>query len=161
MHNVAERISELAVGEGAAAPIGEARGLVQVAVQQPLHQHGVAHRLAEAADHGRDLRVEDRMRDHPRQMMNDFNVLARGMEDLQHPLVDHQVEEGLEVEAGREAVDQHLGAVRRHLDEAEPRPEGLLAHELGVDRHKGSSAKPCASFGQFVGTGDKLHRVRI
>ena len=147
MHHVAERIGELALGEGAAAPIGEARGLVQVAAQQPLHQHGVAHRLAEAADHGRDLGVEDRMRDHARQMMNDFNVLARGVEHLQHPLIDHEVEEGLKVEPRREAVDQHLGAVRRHLDEAELRPKGLLAHELGVDRHKRGSAKPRASFG--------------
>ena len=80
-------------------------------------------------------------------MMNDFNVLACGMEDLQHPLIDHEVEEGLKVEPRREAVDQHLGAVRRHLDEAELRPKGLLAHELGVDRHKRGSAKPRASFG--------------
>ena len=161
MLDVAERISELAVGEGAPAPIGEARGLVQVAVQQPLHQHGVAHRLAEAADHGGDLRVEDRMRDHARQMMDDFNVLAGRMEDLQHLLVDHQIEERLKVEARREAVDQHLGAVRRHLDETEPRPKGLLAHELGVDRHKRRSAKPRASLGQVLGTGDEMHRVRI
>jgi len=52
-----------------------------------------------------------------------------------------------EVEARRKAVDQHLGAVRRHLDEAELRPKGLLAHEFGVHRHKRGSAKPRASFG--------------
>ena len=61
----------------------------------------------------------------------------------------------------REAVHQHLGAVRRHLDEAEPGPKGLLAHELGVHGHKRRSAKPRASLGQVIGTGNEMHRVRI
>ena len=141
MGDVAKRVSELALRQRPPAPIGEARGLVEVAVQHPLHQHRIAHGLAEAADHGRDLGVEDRVRDRSRQMMNDFNVLARGMKDLEHPLIGHQVEERREVEAGREAVDENLGAVRRHLDQAELRPEGLLAHELGIDRHKGGTRR--------------------
>jgi len=147
MHNVTKRIGELALGERAAAPVGEARSLVEVTVQEPLHQHRVAHGFAEAADHGGNLRVEDPMGDHPRQMMDNFNVLARRMKDLQYPLVDHQIEEGLKVEPWRETIDQHLSAVRRHLDEAELRPKGLLAHEFGVHRHKRGSAKPRASFG--------------
>src|SRR6476620_12586222 len=92
--------------------------------------------------------------------MNDFNVLSRRMKDLQYLLVDDQVEEWLELEAGGEAVHQHLGAVRRHLDEAKLRPEGLLAHELGVHRHKRGSAKPRAGLGQVLGTGDEMHQLR-
>ena len=54
-----------------------------------------------------------------------------------------------------------LGTVRRHLNETEPGPKGLLAHELGVHRHERRSAKPRASLGQVLGTGNEMHRVRI
>src|SRR5215475_6080674 len=80
------------------------------------------------------------------------------MKDLERLLVDHQVKEGLEVEAWSEAVDQDLGAVRRHLNEAELRPEGLLAHEFGVHCHKRGGAKPRAGLGQVLGTGNEMHR---
>src|SRR6476659_3474822 len=93
-------------------------------------------------------------------MVNDFNVLPRRMKNLEHLLVDHQVEERFEVDAGGEAIHQDLGAVRRHLDEAELRPEGLLAHKLGVHRHKRSSAKPRAGLGQVLATGNEMHRLR-
>ena len=38
--------------------------------------------VAEAADHGRDLRVEHRMRDKPAEVEDDLDVLARRVEDL-------------------------------------------------------------------------------
>ncbi len=66
MEYIAQRINQLALRQRAPAPVGEARGLVEVAVEQPLHQHRIAHRLAEAAHHGGDLRVEDRVGDHAR-----------------------------------------------------------------------------------------------
>ena len=97
----------------------------------------------------------------PREVMNDFNVLPRRVKHLQHALIDHQLEEGREVEAGRELIDQHLGAVGGDLDQAEPRPEGLLAHEFGVDRDKGRAAQPRAGFGQLVITSDEVHGGRV
>ena len=160
MGDVADGIGELALGQGAAAPVGEAGGLVQVAAKQALHQHGIAHRLAEAADHGGDLRVEDRVGNDSRQMMNDLNVLPRRMKDLQHVLVDHEVEEWLEVDVRREAVDEHLGVMRSHLDEAQARPEGLLAHELGIDGDEGRRRELGAGCGEVLGTGNQIHGGR-
>ena len=160
MHDVAQRIGELALQERAPAPIGEARALVEVAVEQPLRQHGIAHGLAEAAHHGRDLGVENRVRDDAREVVDDLNVLAGGMEDLEDPLVHHELEEGHEVELGREAVDEHLGAIGGHLDEAELRPEGLLPHKLGIERNKGRLGQPLACCGKLVRTRDEIH-VRV
>ena len=42
---------------------------------------------------------------------DDFDVLAGGVEHLEHALVRHQLEERLEVDAGRQRIDHH-GLVR-------------------------------------------------
>ena len=96
-----------------------------------------------------------------RQMVNDFHVLSCRMKNLHHLLIDHELEKGCEVEARRQAVNQDLGALSGQLDEAELRPEGLLAHEFGVHRHKGGASEPCAGLGQFFGTRDDMHGMRI
>jgi len=54
-----------------------------------------------------------------------------------------------------------LAAFARHLDQAQLRPEGLLAHELGINRDEGGLAELDASFGEFVVAGDKLHGGRV
>ena len=90
-------------------------------------------------------------------MMHDFNVLARGVKHFQHAFRDHQLEEGRKVEAGGKTVDQKLGFPRRNLDQAEPRPERLLAHEFGVDGDKGCASQSGASFGEVLGCGDEVH----
>ena len=58
------------------------------------------------------------------QIVDDLQVLAAGMEDLEHVLVgDHQVEQGLQVDALGFGVDGR-GLVRRgDLDEAQFGPE--------------------------------------
>ncbi len=94
-------------------------------------------------------------------MVDDFNILARRVKHLQHLLVDHQVEQGGEVEAGCLAVDQHLGAVGGDLHEAKLRPEGLLAHELGIDRDERGAAELGACLFELVGTRDEGHGGRI
>ena len=67
------------------------------------------------------------------------------MEDLEHVLViDHQLEQRAHVEPRRERVDRRRLVLIGDLDQAEFRPEGVLAHELGVDadeiglRHSGA-----------------------
>jgi hypothetical protein len=104
------------------------------------------------------LRVEDRVGDDPRQMMYNFNILPRGMEDFQHAFRDHQLEKRRKVEAGGKTVDQKLGIPRRDLNQAEPRPERLLAHELGVDGDKGCASQAAASVRELLGCGDEVHR---
>ena len=48
-----------------------------------LHELVVGDAVAEAADHGGDLRVEHRMRDQAAEMEDDFDVLPRGVKDLE------------------------------------------------------------------------------
>ncbi len=134
--HVAERVFELFLAQGAARPIGEARSLVEVGIEQLLDQHAVARRLAEAAHHGRELGVEDGVGNGAREVVDDLDVLAGGVEHLEHPLIAHQLEEGRQVELGGERVDDDLGLAAGHLNEAETGPEGRFAHELGVDRDK-------------------------
>ena len=133
MRHVGQRIDELLFRQRAMPPVGEARRLVELRAGDLLHQLVVGDAVAEAADHGRDLRVEDRMRDQPAEMEDDLDVLPRGMEDLDDGLVGHQREERLQVDVGRQRIDQRGHAGRRHLDQAELRPEGGFADELGVD----------------------------
>ena len=66
-------------------------------------------------------------------MHHDLDILPRGMEHLEHALVGHQGEEWREVEARRHGIDQTAERRPGHLDEAEFRPVGRLAHEFGVD----------------------------
>ncbi len=75
------------------------------------------------------------------------------MEDLEHLVVAHQVEERGEVDAFGEGVDHDglLGA--RHLHHAEQGVVGGLAQEFGVHRDGGM-------FGEAVADGGKLGRGR-
>ncbi len=102
----------------------------------PADELVVGHAVAEPADHGGDLRVEDRMRDQPAAMEDDFDVLTRRMEDLQHIRIGHQLEEGCEIDALRQRIDKDLRRRARHLYQAELRPECRLAQEFGVDCNK-------------------------
>jgi hypothetical protein len=66
-------------------------------------------------------------------MEYDFDILPRGMENLDDFLVGHQAEERCEVETGRKRIHQ-CGVIRRsHLDKAQFRPESRFTDELRVD----------------------------
>ena len=115
------------------APVGEARGLVEPRAGDALHQLVVGDAVAEAADHRRHLCVEHRMRHEIAEMDDDFDVLARRVKDLDHRFIGHQPEERFQVDVRRQRIDQRGHAGRRHLDQAEDRPEGRFADEFGVD----------------------------
>ena len=135
MGHVVERVFELAFGERPARPIGEARGFVDLRAGQPAGQRLVARGFAEAAHHGGDLGVEDRRRHLAVEVVEDLEVLARGVEDLEHLGVVHQ-----RGAAERGRCPGPAGRWRRprrgpaDLHQAELRPIGLVAHEFGVDR---------------------------
>ena len=40
-------------------------------------------------------------------MPDDFDVLARGVKDLEHALIGHQIEERLQIDAGSQRIDHH------------------------------------------------------
>ena len=90
-------------------------------------------------------------------MPDDFDVLPRRMEDLQHLLVRHQLEERREVDAFGERID-HDGLVRaRNLGDAQDREIGRLAQKFGVDGNEIVFGEPGAGGGQFLGGRDRLH----
>ncbi len=85
------------------------------------------------------------------------------MEDLEHVLVvDQQVEEGGKVDPVRERVDRGGFVLVGDLHQAQLGPEGVLAHELGVDADEFGLGEPGAEIGERLGGGDQwmdLHRV--
>ena len=108
-------------------------GLVGPVPGDALDQLVVGDAVAIAEHHGGHLGVEDRVRDDARAMHDDFDVLARGVEHLQHRLIGHQVEERFQVDAGGQRVD-HDGFLRAgHLDHAEQGIIGRLTQKFGVD----------------------------
>src|SRR5262245_8989282 len=88
---------------------------------------------------------------------DDLQVLARGMEDLHHALVGHQLEEGRKIDARGERVDDSLLAGSRKLNDAQLGPERLLANELGVDSDKTVLAETTAEVAQLRGRCDETH----
>lgn len=133
MGDVGQRIIQLLVRQRPAAPVGEARRLVDMDVFDAADQLVIGDAVAEAADHGGDLRVEDRMRNEIAAIEDDFDVLAGRMKDLQHLRIGHQLEEGGEIDALGQRIDENFRRRACHLDQAELRPEGRFAQEFGVD----------------------------
>ena len=123
-----------------------------------LHELVIGDTVTEAADHGRDLRVEDRMRHEIAKVVDNLDILARCMKDLDHLTIGHQLEEWLEVEALRQRIDENLRRRARHLDQAELRPEGGLAQELGIDGDEVRLGELGA--GVFEGSSRFDHQVR-
>ena len=131
--DVGQRVAQLLVGQRAPAPVGESRGFVEVDAGHLLHEVHVRNRLAEAAHHGGDLRIEHGTGHEPGLGEDDLDVLARGVEDLGDALVRHQCPERGKVEPRRHGVENEGVIGRGELHEAELRPKGLLTHELGID----------------------------
>ena len=103
MGDVGDRIVHLLGGQRPARPVGKAVGLVRPVAGDALDQLVIGNAIAIAEHHGRHLGVEDRVGNGAGLVPDDLDVLAGGVEDLQHRLVAHQIEERLEVEALRPA----------------------------------------------------------
>jgi len=80
---------------------------------------------------------------------DDFDVLPRGMENLDHLFVRHQAEERREVQPRRKRVHKRRVVGRSHLDKAQFRPERRFADELRVDRDEIGFGK--GGYGLFEG----------
>ena len=126
-----------------------------------LDQLVVGDGIAIAEHHGRDLGVEDRVRNDPGLMPDDFDVLARGVEDLQHLLVGHQLEERLEVDALGQRIDHDRFLGARHLHDAEQGIIGRLAQEFGIDGDDRVLGEAGANSGEFRGGGNQIHERSI
>ncbi len=82
MGDIGQRIFQLLLGQRAAAPVGKAGGFVDLHILGALHELVIGNRVAEATDHGRNLRVEDRVRDQLAKMIDDFQILTRAWKTL-------------------------------------------------------------------------------
>ena len=90
-------------------------------------------------------------------MPDDFDVLAGGVEHLEHALVRHQLEERLEVDALGERVDHDRLVGARELRHAQQREIRGLAQEFGVNGDERMAGKARAGGSEVLGRRDQLH----
>src|SRR5690606_5379044 len=157
MCHVGQRILELAVRQRSVGPVGKARTLVDPVSGDVAHDVLVTHRLSEAADHRRDLGVEQGPRDYPAAVHHDLDVLAGGVEHLEHAFVVHQGEERAEIDLSGQRIDDVLAFRARHLDQAQFRPVRRFTLELRVHRHERMGGKFLAGVGESLGRGYDSH----
>ena len=154
--DVADRIVDLAFVERPARPIREARALIEALAEHVLDEVRITDLLAEPERHGRDLRIEQRMRGAARQVEDDFEILAARMKDLQYVLVvDQQVEERREIQTICLGIDGRGFFRIGDLHQAQVRPIGILAHEFGVDCDEVGLGEALAQLQQRVAVGDQ------
>ena len=84
-------------------------------------------------------------------------ILPRRMKHLGDARVGHQCEEGIEIEVVSQGVDRHCLVVRSNLDDADLRPEGRFAQELGIDGDEWMSSEATASSGDVASGRDQCH----
>jgi len=157
MGDVGEGIEPLLFAERPVRPVGEARGFVEIDPGHRAHEVVVGDAVAEAADGGGDLRVEDVAGDAAGELDEDFDVLPRRMKDLHHLGVAEEVEEGLQADAVGEGIDQDRFLGGGGLQQAEFRPVGGFAQEFGIDRDEIEFAGALAELRERVGRGGQLH----
>ncbi len=110
--------------------------LVDVAAGERAHQRVIADLFAESRHHCGDLGVEHRGRDGAEPQHEDLDILPPRMDHLHDVPVGEQPAERGEVEVRRLGVDHRDVVGAGELHDAQLRPVGALAHELGVDAHE-------------------------
>ena len=133
MHDIGQRVIDLPLGQRPVRPVGKARGLVEAGAGEPLYEGLVADRIAKTAHHRGDLGVKDGVRHRARELEENLQILARRVKHLEGVGLRHQRQQWLQIDALGQGVDRDRLPGARHLHDAEDRPVGALAHELGID----------------------------
>ena len=157
MRHVGERVIKLLVAQRPAAPVGKPGGFVDGSAGNARNQLVVGNRFAETADHGRNLRVENRVRNQIAAIDDNFDVLPRRVKHLDHGRVRHQIKKWFEINAFRQGVNNALILRTCHLDQAEFGPVGRLAQELGVNGDIVVACKAGAEGGKRLGRCNHVH----
>ena len=153
VHDVVERIFDLRISERTAAPIGERIGFLQFYATLAHNERSVAN-LQRAAEQRRgDLRVENWLGKHAELVVDDFEVLRCGMEQLHDFFVREKLFERLEAVKG-ERVNGDAFLLGAHLNEAELGPVCFLAEEFGVDREHFADAGAVDELFQLLASSD-------
>ena len=159
--DVGHGVFDLAFAQRPERPVSKARALVDAGVGELGDQGLVADRVAKAADHGRDLGIEHRRRQPPGLMVENFQVLTGGVEDLEHVFVGQNFIQRSQVDAVGERVDAAGLVGPGHLHQAQDRPIGRLAHEFSIDGDVIGRSKAGAEIGQRLGVGDHRHGRQV
>ena len=122
----------MTLGKRPPAPIGKACRLVDIGFGDLAHQRFVGGGLTKAANHGRDLGIEERFGNDFCLMMKDFDVLTRGVENLHHLFRGEKTVKRGKVQPFGLRVDNGFAIGAGRLDKAELGPIGPVAHEFGV-----------------------------
>jgi hypothetical protein len=157
MGDIGQRIVELLFAQRPAAPVGEPRRLVDGRTGDPRDKLVIGDRFAKSANHRRNLRVEQRVRNQVTELDHDFDVLAGSVKHLDHRSVRHQVEKRFEINAFRQRIDNAFIFRTGHLDQAEFGPIGGLAQELGVNGDKVVFGEAGAKGGKRLGRCNHVH----
>ena len=147
MGDVGDRVVHLILGQRPPRPVGETMGLVGPMAGDALDQLVVGDGIPVTEHHGGDLGIENRVRNDPCLVPDDFNVLTGSVENLQHLLVAHQFEERPEVDALRQRIDYDCFRGTGHLHHAEQGIIGRLAQEFRIDSNDRVFREPCACRG--------------
>ncbi len=134
-------------------------GLFDRTAGQRRNQCIVANLLAEAGDHGGDLRIEQRPRHIPETKHKNLDVLSRRVEHLQHLLVGEQAPQRRQIDVGVLCVDHRHLMLARKLHDAQLGPIRALPHELGINGDKFLRSQPVAQGLECGGRRDQ-HRWR-
>ena len=118
MDDIGESVADLTVGEGPTRPVGEPRGFVERGLGELADQRLIACRIAEAANHGGYLSVEERFRNRSGQVEKDLDILPRRVEHLESALIRHQIEERRQIDPGGERIDRRRIFGARNLHQA-------------------------------------------
>ena len=87
--HIGDGVADLRLRQRAARPVGEAGGFVEIDPGDSLDELDIGNLLAIAADHRRDLRVEQGLGNEAREAPDDLDVLPRGVKHLDHGLIGH------------------------------------------------------------------------
>ena len=161
MRHVGNRVVHLLVRQRAMRPVRKTMRLVRTMPGDALDQLVISDAVAIAEDHRRDLRVEDRLRDDAGPVPDDLDVLPGGVKDLQHVRVRHQREEGREVDAVGERIDDDSLVGAGHLNNAEQGVIGGLAQEFGIDGDDPVFGQAVTGGGELVSGRNQVHERSI
>ena len=160
MGNVGKRIFKLFGVQRAQTPVGKAAAFVQLNAENGFDQIFVADRFAEAEDLSGRLRVEQRFGNETGLMVNDFDVLAAGVEDFDHFRVVQHGKKGFQLNSGRQRVDDG-GCVRRgDLNQAEFGVVGFFAQKLQVYGNERLPVQLLTEAYQFRGVFNQFHKIQ-
>ena len=148
---------QLRIAQRPAGPVGKARTFVNPLAGEPAHQGIVADGVAEAADHCRDLRIEDRMRQPAEAVKEDLQVLASRVKHLEQRFVVQKIGHRSQIEPGRQRVHGDGTVGPADLQQAQLRPVGLIAQEFGIDGNEVGAPKISTERTENARLGDDQH----